>query len=301
MKLIAIMSALLLAGLAAPAGAEELTVSHFRGETAVERNPETVVVFDLASLDILDALGVEVDAVPGGVKPSYLEAYNGEGFEKVGTLFEPDYEAVAALEPDLIVVGGRSSAKYDELAAIAPTIDMTFDPTDYVANVRRNVETLARIFGKEAEAEERLAALEASVAKLHDKAQDAGRGLLVLTTGGRMGAHGPDGRFAVLFRDFGVQPAVEEIDAGNHGQAISHEFILETNPDWLFVIDRDAAIGREGTPAKQFLDNPLVARTTAWSKGQVVYLDPANWYLVGGGLTAMQANVDQIGAALGAE
>ncbi|MBY8978017.1 siderophore ABC transporter substrate-binding protein [Rhodobacteraceae bacterium NNCM2] len=298
MKKILLMTAALMAGLALPAQAEDLTVTHSRGETTVARNPETVVVFDLASLDNLDALGVEVDAVPGGVKPSYLLSYNGDGFEKVGTLFEPDYEAVAALEPDLIVVGGRSSAKYDDLAAIAPTIDLTVDRENFLSSVHSNVGTLARIFDKEAEAAEQLAALDASIAELNAKAKGAGTGLLVLTTGGRMGTHGPDGRFSVLFHDFGVQPAVAEIDPGNHGQAISHEFILEANPDWLYVIDRDVAIGREGTPAKQLLDNPIVARTTAWSKGQVVYLDPANWYLIGGGLTALQANVDQISAAL---
>src|SRR5690606_1058370 len=192
-----------------------------------------------------------------------------------------------------------SSAKYAELAGIAPTIDLTVTPTDYLGSVRRNVGTLARIFGREREAEAKLSALDASVAALREEAADEGKGLLVLTTGGRMSTHGADGRFAVLFRDFGITPAVEEIDAGNHGQAISHEFILEATPDWLFVIDRDAAIGRGGTPARAFLDNEIVRRTTAWSEDQVVYLDPANWYLVGGGLTAMQQNVDQIAEPLG--
>jgi iron complex transport system substrate-binding protein len=46
------------------------------------------------------------------------------------------------------------------------------------------------------------------------------------------------------------------------------------------------------------LDNELVAQTTAWRNGQVVYLDPVNWYLVGGGLTALQASVDQIAKAV---
>ena len=67
---------------------------------------------------------------------------------------------------------------------------------------------------------------------------------------------------------------------------------------WLFVLDRDAAIGREGQSARQFLDNDIVRRTTAWQKSQVVYLDAANWYLVGGGLQALQRNVDGIKTAL---
>jgi iron complex transport system substrate-binding protein len=48
------------------------------------------------------------------------------------------------------------------------------------------------------------------------------------------------------------------------------------------------------------LNNPLVARTTAWQKQRVVYLDPARWYLVAGGLPSLQANLDQITAAYSA-
>lgn len=293
-----IASAALISALAFPAVAEEITVPHLHGEASVPANPETVVVFDLASLDTLDALGVDIAAVPGGVMPPYLAEYDGSSHAIVGTVFEPDYEAVAALSPDLIIIGGRSSAKYDELARIAPTIDLTIDTSDFLGSMRRNVETLGQIFDREEEAASQLARLDESVAHLHEKAADAGTGLLVLTTGGRMSTHGKDGRFAVLFHDFGIEPAVKDIDAGMHGQAISHEFILDADPDWLFVIDRDAAIGREGTPARKLLDNDLVRRTKAWSEDQVVYLDPANWYLIGGGLTAMQQNVDQITEAL---
>ena len=299
MKLRPISGAVLLSALALSAQAEEITVQHLHGEASVPADPETVVVFDLASLDTLDALGVEVDGVPGGPKPGHLARYEGDEFAKVGTVFEPDYEAVAALEPDLIIVGGRSSAKYAELSRIAPTIDLTVTPTNYLESVRHNAETLGAIFGREAEAEATLKELDDAVSSLRAKAAESGTGLLVLTTGGRMSTHGADGRFAVLFRDLGITPAVEKVEAGNHGQAISHEFILDANPDWLFVIDRDAAIGREGTPARAFLDNEVLRRTTAWSEDQVVYLDPANWYLVGGGLTAMRQNVDQIAAALG--
>src|SRR5690625_132457 len=294
----AVAGAALASALAFSASAEQVTVSHLHGETTIETNPDTVVVFDLASLDTLDALGVDVAAVPGGVLPSYLAEYGKGDHASVGTVFEPDYEAVAALSPDLIIIGGRSSPKYDELSQIAPTIELTVDATDFLASMRENVETLGQIFEKEDEAASKLAALDESVAALKEKAEDAGTGLLILTTGGRMSTHGPDGRFAVLFRDFGITPAVEKIDSGMHGQAISHEFILDTNPDWLFVIDRDAAIGREGTPARELLDNDLVQKTTAWSEDQTVYLDAAHWYLVGGGLTAMQQSVDQITEAL---
>lgn len=278
-----------------------LTVKHAQGELEIGETPKKVLVFDIASLDTLDALGVEVQGVPGGVKPAYLKKYEGDAYPKIGTLFEPDFEAVAAAQPDLIIVGGRSAAKFGELSRIGPTIDLTPDRSEYLASAKRNVETLASIFGKEAEAKTRLDALDASVAQLREEGKNAGTVLVMLTAGNRMSAHGPGSRFGVIYDDYGLTPAAEGLDTGNHGQAISPEFIAEKNPDWLFVVDRDAAIGREGSSARQTLDNELVHKTKAWQNEHVVYLDPAGWYLVGSGLTAMKNNLDQIVGALSAK
>ncbi|MBN9320790.1 MAG: siderophore ABC transporter substrate-binding protein, partial [Delftia acidovorans] len=294
-RFLALVAFLGLAGV--PAFAGDITVGHMQGETAVPLKPAKVLVFDLAALDILDRLGVEAAGVPGGVKPAYLAKYNDDGILKIGTLFEPDYEAVNAAGADLIIVGGRSAAKYPELSKIAPTIDLTGDPKDFLGSIRRNVEVLGRIFGKEAQASREIDDLDAAVGGLKKKAQDKGNGLLILTTGGKVSAYGPGSRFGILHDAFGVVPAAPGLATGNHGQPVSFEFILETNTDWLFVIDRDAAIGREGSPARQLLDNELVGQTTAWKKQHVVYLDPANWYLVGGGLTSLHQSIDQISKA----
>lgn len=48
-----------------------------------------------------------------------------------------------------------------------------------------------------------------------------------------MSTYGPGSRFGVLHDDYGTVPAAEDLKPGkssNHGQAISFEFILETNP-----------------------------------------------------------------------
>ncbi|CAO3379895.1 siderophore ABC transporter substrate-binding protein [Azospirillum argentinense] len=281
-----------------PGYAQEMTVRHAQGETRLPAKLDPVLVFDMTALDTLDALGVAIAGVPTGLKPKHLAKYDGPSYAKIGTLFEPDYEAVNAAEPGLIIAGGRSAPKYAELSRIAPTLDMTTDQTDFLNSAFANAETLGRIFGKTAEVRQRLDRLRASIAELKTVAGNAGKGLLVLTTGGKMSAYGPGSRFGILHSEFGVQPAAPDLKVANHGQAISFEFILETNPDWLFVIDRDAAIGQDGTPARQFLDNDIVRRTTAWQKNQVVYLNGGNWYLVGGGLQALQQDVDHLLAAL---
>ena len=300
------VTALVLAGLGfAPTASAQATgvaevstvsIDTDQGERRVPTDPDKVVVYDLAALDTLDALGVEIDGVPTAPYPERLSKFGEGGPEKVGTLFEPDFEAVNALQPDLIIVGGRSRSQANALSDIAPTIDMSVDPKTYLESSLSRIEALAKIFGKTELANERIAELRASIDRLKSRAADAGKGLVLLTTGNKVSAYGPGSRFGVLYTDFGIEPADEGLATGNHGEAVSFEYIAKTDPNWLFVIDRDAAIGRGS--AASLLDNDLVRGTTAWSKGQVVYLDPADWYLAGSSLRAVQNAVDQIDAAL---
>ncbi|TNC10110.1 siderophore ABC transporter substrate-binding protein [Methylobacterium terricola] len=283
---------------AAAAAAAEITIQHASGQTVVPSPPKKIVVFDLAALDTLDALGVPVFGVAGGAKPPSLAPYNEPRYRRMGTLWEPDYEAINEAEPDLVIVGGRSGPRYAALSKLAPTIDLSSDPTDPLGSELRNIRSLARLFGKEAEADTRIARIQAGIAAVHAKAGQAGSALFILSTGGRLSAFGRGSRFGLLHGALGFRPAAPDLDAGIHGQPVSFEFIARTDPDWLFVLDRDAAIGARGQPARQLLDNALVRQTKAWRKGQVVYVDAGSWYLAAGGLRALQATVDQIAAAL---
>lgn len=289
----------------APADAEpsaeattEITVTHAQGETEVPVNPETVITFDMASLDTLDTLGVEVQGVPKSNLPSYLEQYAGDDTIDVGTLFEPDYEAVNAAEPDLIIVANRSAEALPELSKIAPTIDLTLDWEDYLESFRGNVETLAEIFEVDAEADAALAELDEKIADTKAAAAESGNALILLTSGGELTAFGPGSRFGWLHDELGVTPAIEDVEAATHGDPVSNEFVLQTNPDMLFVVDRDAATGEGTQTAEQILDNEVIAQTTAWSEDTVTYLDPEPWYIVMSGLTAVDLMVDQVQSAL---
>lgn len=289
---------------AATASAADITVKHAQGETKVAERPAKIVVFDIVSLDTLNALGVTgVVGVPSGNKPDYLADFAGGKVAEVGTLFEPDYEAVAAAAPDLIIVGGRSAAKYADLSKIAPTIDMTVDNTRFLPSAEANVRTLATLFGKETEAEAALKKIDDDIAALKAKTPSAGKTLFILTTGGRMSAFGPGSRFGLIYSDFGFQPATlsaraESDRPATHGQPMTFEYILETNPDTLIVLDRDAAIGRNGEAARKLLDNEIVRQTTAWKNNRALYVDGVLWYLAPGGLTSLQKTVEELDAAL---
>ena len=299
LRQLSLVSALALAGAVAalPALAQTVTVETIRGPVEVQTNPETIAVFDLAALDSLDALGLTTDGV---VTPLYLDylADAAEGAEIVGTLFEPDYEAIAALAPDLIIAGGRSYEAVPQLAKLAPTIDMTIweDP---VNQALARLDAYGAIFGKEAEAAELRAGFETKLEAARAAAADEGKALIVMTNGPKVSAYGAAGRFGWLHSELGLPEVMENVEQATHGEAISFEFIKEANPDVLIVVDRLAAIGQDGESAQATLDNALVHDTNAWKTGKVIYIDSAALYIAGGGIQSMNRILDQFLDAFG--
>lgn len=278
------------------ASAGPAVVETARGPVEVAEVPVRVVVFDMAALDTIAALEVQPVGVPEKVYVPYLDEVAAQA-ETVGTLFEPDFEAVAALEPDLIVVGGRSSPQFDALAAIAPVIDMTIGDDALLEDGRARIDAYGALFGKGAEAAALAAGLDAEVAAARAAVAGKGNALIVLTNGPKVSAYGPGSRFGWVHAALGLPPSVEDVEAATHGEAISFEFISTANPDWLLVVDRAAAIGEAGAGARDTLDNPLVAGTTAWKEGQVVYLDAAPIYIAGGGVRSLAHTLGEITAA----
>lgn len=287
--------------LASPVAAEEIRIEHAQGETVLPAPPQRVLTFDLASLDTLDALGVEVTGVPGSHIPAYLGRYTGDGFLKVGTLFQPDMEAVAAAKPDLIIVATRSASQYGKLSRIAPTIDLTVDPGNFLQSVKDNARLLGRIFGRVVEAEAKIGALEKSIDILRETAAGKGDALIIMTNGGSLSAFAQGSRFGWVHGDLGIEATDTGVKASTHGEAISFEFLAQADPQWLIVLDRDAAVGQSGNAARQTLDNELVASTQAAKKDQIIYADAVRWYIAAGGLDATQSAVNELIDAFGAK
>ncbi|MBT0956220.1 ABC transporter substrate-binding protein [Alphaproteobacteria bacterium KMM 3653] len=295
-----IFAALAIASLPVIATAQEVQIETAAGAVSVPAAPEAVVTLDLAAFDTLTALGVDVAAVPAVSPPAYLaEALAGK--PTVGSLFEPDFEALAVMGPDLIVAGGRSQRQVEPLSKIATAIDMTISGENLLADAKARIEAYGKVFGNEAGADKLLGDLDAAIAQVQSAAEGKGNALIVLTNGGKISAYGDDSRFGWLHTELGLPEAFPELTAETHGEAISFEFIAEVNPDWIFVVDRGAAIGQEGEAAAVTLDNPLVAGTTAGASGQIVYLDSARLYLVGGGYHSLMGTIDEVLAAFTAD
>lgn len=279
---------------------DTLEIVHAQGTTTVPKNPQRVVVLSPAALDITDALGIQVIGVPqtSAHYPAHLAKYNGKEYFDAGTLFEPNFEALSNAKPDLIIAGARAREAYGKLSEIAPTISPDLDPHKFLESMTERTEQLGEIFGKQEKAKEVIAAFNAKIADVRGESANAGSAMMLMVNGGKMSAYSPGSRFGFIYDVLGFKPATNFAETGNHGNAVSPEFVMEANPDWLFVLDRDSAIGRQqGASAQKVLDNPLVRKTNAWKKQQVVYLDSTSLYIAGG-LQSYGQLMDQVKLAL---
>ena len=277
---------------------ETITITHELGETPVTTNPQKVVVFDYGILDALDSLGVNVTGVVQSGLPDYLTKYAGEEYSSIGTLKEPDMEAIFALTPDLIIISGRQADYYEELNKIAPTIHLGIDNADYLGSFKSNMDILGQIFGKEKEVSSKVEEIEKAIAELNAKVTEKNiNGLITLANDGAFSVYGQESRFGIIHKEFGVTPVDTTIDAGTHGQKATFEYVAEKNPQYLFVVDRAAVTGGN-TSAKELFDNELVARTDAYKNDNIVYLDPTIWYTSVGGFTSTLRMVEEVDAAI---
>src|SRR5690625_3483864 len=278
---------------------EMITIEHELGSTEVKKNPEDIVVFDFGILDTLDELGIDVVGLPQMNIPSYLDKYASDDYENVGSLKEPDFEKIAEIDPDLIIISARQASLYEQFQEITEaTIDLSVDTTQYMDSFEENMITIGEIFGKESEIEEELTQVEDSISALYEKAEANDKNaLIILANDDKISAYGPSSRFGLIHDVFGVEATDENIEASTHGMNVSFEYVVEKDPDLLYVVDRSAAIGEESA-AENIVENELVKKTDVYKNDNITYLNPEFWYLSGGGLVSVTEMIEEIGASL---
>lgn len=300
---------------AAPESSEEaakpetVTIKSLNGnkeETDLEvpYDAQRIAVMDMAALDILDSLGLG-DRVVGSSSTSldYLQDYvTNESVSNLGTIKEADMEAVMACEPDVIFIGGRLSSSYDALSEIAPVVFLSTDTEiGVVESVRKNASTIASMFGVEDQVDSLMSGFDTRIEALAAFAADK-TAIVGMCTSGSFNVLGNDGRCSIIgveigFENIGVDA---EIDTSTHGNEASFEFIVEKAPNYIFVMDRDAAIGTDGAQlAQEIMENELVMGTDAYKNGNIVYLEhPAVWYTAEGGIHALDLMLSDLESAL---
>ncbi|MTV73567.1 ABC transporter substrate-binding protein, partial [Streptococcus pneumoniae] len=110
----------------------EVTIKSSLDEVKLSKVPEKIVTFDLGAADTIRALGFAKNIVgmPTKTVPTYLKDLVGT-VKNVGSMKEPDLEAIAALEPDLIIASPRTQKFVDKFKEIAPTVLFQASKDDY--------------------------------------------------------------------------------------------------------------------------------------------------------------------------
>ncbi|MFC4709670.1 siderophore ABC transporter substrate-binding protein [Enterococcus eurekensis] len=277
---------------------KDITITDANGEITVPYQPKKVVVFDNSALDTINTLGLGdvVVGAPTSNLPSFLSDF--KSIESAGGIKEPDLEKINQMQPDLIIISGRQRDFLPDLEKIAPTIFFEVDSTDTWNSIQHNALAIGQIFGKEAQAQTALDELATQISATKEKAEaNDKRALVVLMNEGELSAYGNGSRFSIVHDTFGFKQADEAIEASTHGQNISYEYILQKNPDVIFVVDRTKAVGGDQTETS-LADNDLVKDTNAGKNGKVIVLNSEVWYLAGSGLESLKIMLDDVNQAL---
>lgn len=291
----------LTATLALAAQASAVTIQHFKGTSEFDSTPKRVVVLGNGSLDVLDRIGVKPVGAPHSLLPEYLADYK-QTTGNTGSVGEPDFEALFTLKPDVIIAENRMLRVYDDLNQIAPTVMFYVDNGQYWQDTQANWRMLGKLFDKQSEVEALIAETQQQLDSASSKvAKQNLNALMLMNNGSNVAMFNKGSRFSIVFDDFGFAESTSKKVApieGSHGNLISFEYVADAQPEVIFILDREQAIGRSVGKAKELFNNPLVDSTPAAKNNKIVYIDPNAWYISGGGVTATQTMISDIDKAL---
>lgn len=272
----------------------EITDAH--GTVKVPVQPKKVVALDNRTFETLAAWDVELAAAPVGLLPAESPYAKDKEIVDVGMHFEPNLEAIAGVNPDVVIVGQRFADYYDEIKKLVPeaaVIDLDIELPEtsgtpgelLVKGLEDTTHTLGQIFAKKKEADQLVSTFEQSIQDVKKSYNGKDSVMSVIVSGGDIGFSAPmSGRvFGPMYDIFGWKPALEvkQKSGNDQGDEVSVEAIAQSNPDRLLVLDRDAPLGnaKDAVPAEDVIDRaPALQKTTAVKEDRIVYT-PKDMYL----------------------
>lgn len=226
------------------AGVFPQTVDTAFGEVTVQEQPQRIVALGWADAETALALGYQPVGASDwlafggdGVGPWAEGAYD-RSPEIIATL-EPSYEAIAALDPDLIldVRSSGDPARYQRLSEIAPTVGIPEGGQSYLTTQVQQVEMISTALGVPEQGDALMAEIDdayAAVAAAHPEWQGKTATAVAKTSEG-WGAYIQGSNRVETLQRFGFvqNPAIEAIPVNSGG------FSVSLSSEQLDVIDAD--------------------------------------------------------------
>jgi iron complex transport system substrate-binding protein len=271
------------------------TIVHAMGETTIDAKPVRVVVLDSGELDSVIRMGLK----PVGsleYDPDLLPDYLVEGLTEattVGTLAEPDLEAIAALQPDLILSSKlRHEALYANLSTIAPTV---FGERTGVV-WKQNFALHAQSLGREVEADAAVREYEDRVRELNAALPDPRPTVsIVRVLEDHLRYYQRANYSGTILTDLGLpRPESQNVDDFALLNQSLETIGQSADADFIFV---SPYLGEQDDFAQEMLDSPLWSSLSAVQEGNVMVVLDDVW-MAGIGYRAAQTILDDIESAL---
>lgn len=265
--------------------AETRTVEHAMGTAKVPVEPKRVVVLTNEGTEALIALGVkQVGAVKSWNGDPWYPHIESEmtNVTEVGTESEVNLEAIAKLEPDLIIgTKLRQENIYDKLNAIAPTVMSETLKGDW----QENFALYANALNLEDKGNDVLADYEQHVEDTKAELGDAVNKELsvVRFLPGASRIYFTDSFSGVILGDVGIKRPASQ-DRTEFAEEITMERIPEMDGDHIVYFTYGGADGSK--TAEEWQSNQLWKDLDAVKAGEVTEVSDDTWNTSGGVLSA---------------
>lgn len=267
---------------------QSFKIKHAMGETEIKGTPQKVVMLTSQGVETLAALGVKpVGAVGSFTDPTKFYDHVAkamEGVQLVGTETQPNLEAIAALQPDLILgMKMRHEKIYSQLSAIAPTVFVEEPRGDWQENFMLYAEAL----NKKAEGEKVIADWNKRVEEFKQKAGDKlqTQVSIVRFMPGRVRIYYKDTFLGTILKDLGVaRPAAQDKD--EFAAEVTKERIPEMDGDIMFYFSYETGNGEASKLEQEWTNDALWKNLNVVKNNKVFKVDDTIWNTSGGVIAA---------------
>lgn len=263
---------------------ESYTVEHAMGTTTLDKTPKKVVILTNEGTEALLALGVTpVGAVQSWTGDPWYDHIANEmkDVQVVGVESQVNVEAIAALQPDLIIGNKmRQEDIYEQLKAIAPTVFAE----DLRGNWKNNFELYAKAVNKEEKGKEVLAAYDQRIEDLKEKLGDKVNTevSMVRFMAGDVRIYHKDSFSGVILEQIGMARPESQDKEDFAEKGVTKERIPAMDGDILFYFTYDEGDGKATEVEKEWIEDPLFQNLEVAKKGEVHKVNDAIWNTAGG-------------------